>query len=258
MRQETEFSWKERRVIQGDGRSGIAVHPALYRFVPRYRYVKVIPRQALEQRYSYPEEWKWTDSFGRKTWERSCSDGAMVRAANAGSSCPGGWTCRPGTSGSTTTASWAPGYRFRATTGRTWSRVEVFEAGRQHANLLRLPDGGLVLTAVRRLDTRGGKLASYRLGCDAPEFLPGGTRPGLDRFIICPSTMKRFGQFPVSGRSSFFPTPSGAVGGTLLSVDAVSVHPERAGRITRRGWKLPGPRNCNRTASGDRGTFTFP
>ena len=40
------------------------------------------PRQALEQRYSYPEEWKWTDSFGRKTWERSCSDGAMVRAAN--------------------------------------------------------------------------------------------------------------------------------------------------------------------------------
>jgi hypothetical protein len=34
------------------------------------------------QDYTYPKEWNWTDTFAGKTWERSCSEGAMVRAAN--------------------------------------------------------------------------------------------------------------------------------------------------------------------------------
>ena len=43
MRKETEYSWKEHRVLRGDGRGGYVVHPAQYRFVPRYRGVKVLP-----------------------------------------------------------------------------------------------------------------------------------------------------------------------------------------------------------------------
>ena len=52
--------------------------------------------------------------------------------------------------------------------GKTWSPLNfVFGAGRQHANLLRLANGDLVMTMIRRLDLKDAKLASYRRGCDA-------------------------------------------------------------------------------------------
>jgi hypothetical protein len=37
------FSWKEHRVLQGDGRGGWIVHPAQYQFVPRFGEYKVLP-----------------------------------------------------------------------------------------------------------------------------------------------------------------------------------------------------------------------
>ena len=334
MPKETEFSWKEHRVLRGDGRGGYVVHPAPYRFVPRYRGVKVLPfglaamdngeillmgaartgrgpsvygetvasisadrgatwseyetagfgppvrltclgggslyrhgegpdgpglyfshdygrtwpeRHPLPvapngqpwssegnalvdfdgdgrpvligwtsghrpddaegkpfgtwpsrafvcwsfdggrtcEQYSYPEEWKWTDSFEGTTWERSCSDGAMVRAAN-------GWIVAA--KRMDVPARWiryhydsfmGTGVSISRDNGRTWSRlVEVFEAGRHHANLLRLANGDLVLTAVRRLDIRGGELASYRLGCDALVSGDHGLTWNTDRMYI--------------------------------------------------------------------------
>lgn len=52
--------------------------------------------------------------------------------------------------------------------GKTWSPIQkIFEAGRMHANLLRLPNGDLVMTVIKREDIRGGNLASYRRGCEA-------------------------------------------------------------------------------------------
>ena len=52
--------------------------------------------------------------------------------------------------------------------GHTWSPIQrVCEAGRMHANLLRLPNDDLIMTVIRRMDIRGGQLASYRRGCDA-------------------------------------------------------------------------------------------
>ena len=32
--------------------------------------------------YSYPEAWKWTDTFEGQTWERSCSARTSMRSAN--------------------------------------------------------------------------------------------------------------------------------------------------------------------------------
>jgi hypothetical protein len=52
--------------------------------------------------------------------------------------------------------------------GKTWSPIRrIFDEGRHHCNLIRLPNGDLVMTVIRRIDIRDGKLASYRRGCDA-------------------------------------------------------------------------------------------
>ena len=118
--------------------------------------------------YSYPEEWKWTDTHEGKTWERSCSEGAMVRAAN-------GWLVvakrmdMPARFLHTQYDSFmGTGASVSRDEGATWTPIQhVFEAGRHHANLLRRPNGDLVMVVVRRLDIREGRLASYRLGCDA-------------------------------------------------------------------------------------------
>ena len=52
--------------------------------------------------------------------------------------------------------------------GRTWSDpLMLYDAGRHHAHLLRMPGGTLVMTLIVRDDVRDGKLASYRRGCEA-------------------------------------------------------------------------------------------
>ena len=51
--------------------------------------------------------------------------------------------------------------------GRTWSPAERVVDGCMHAHLLRLPDGDLVMTVVRRHDIEDGRLVSYRRGYEA-------------------------------------------------------------------------------------------
>jgi hypothetical protein len=49
--------------------------------------------------------------------------------------------------------------------GKTWSEMPIlFDAGRHHANLQRLPNGDLVCTLVVRDDIQDGKLVSHRRG----------------------------------------------------------------------------------------------
>ena len=43
----------------------------------------------------------------------------------------------------------------------------LFEAGRHHPHLLRLPNGDIVMTVILRQDVENGKLVSYRRGCEA-------------------------------------------------------------------------------------------
>lgn len=118
--------------------------------------------------YTYPNEWNWTDTWEGETWARSCSEGAMVRAAN-------GWLVaakRLDVSARFIRHHYdsfmGTGTSVSKDEGSTWTPIsQVFEAGRHHANLQRRPNGDILLTVVRRLDIRGGELASYRLGCDA-------------------------------------------------------------------------------------------
>ena len=52
--------------------------------------------------------------------------------------------------------------------GKTWSPVrEVLPPGRMHATLVKLDDGRLVMSVIRRIDLRDGELATYRRGCEA-------------------------------------------------------------------------------------------
>jgi len=66
--------------------------------------------------------------------------------------------------------------------GATWSDMQfLFDAGRHHANLQRLPGGDLVCTLVVRDDIRDGQLASHRRGCDALVSHDHGRTWNLDR-----------------------------------------------------------------------------
>jgi hypothetical protein len=119
---------------------------------------------------SRPEAWKWQETYKGKVFNCGGYEGALVRAAN-------GWIVAG------LRMSPAPkhhehpflddnlmgtGFSISKDDGKTWSPIKrIFDAGRMHANLVRLPNDDLVMTVIRRTDFRNGKLASYRRGCDA-------------------------------------------------------------------------------------------
>ena len=119
---------------------------------------------------SRPEAWRWQETHNGKTWNCSGYEGALVRAAN-------GWIV------AALRMSISPkyydhpffddnlmgtGFSISKDDGQTWSPIQrIFDAGRMHANLVRLSNGDLAMTVIRRTDFRNEKLASYRRGCDA-------------------------------------------------------------------------------------------
>ncbi len=117
-----------------------------------------------------PGEWLWQATYGGKTYTRGVSEGALVRTANGWivaalrTDCHPAWLEHPSAGDNQE----GTGISISRDDGRTWSPVRVvFDAGRMHANLVRLPNGDLVMTVIRRIDIRDGKLISYRKGCDA-------------------------------------------------------------------------------------------
>ena len=118
--------------------------------------------------FKQPDAWTWADTYAGRTETRGTCEGAMVRAAN-------GWlvaALRMVCAGRFDKYNYdnfcGTGVSISRDDGKTWSPLQrIAEAGRMHANLLRLPGGELVMTVIRRLDFRGGRLASYRRGCDA-------------------------------------------------------------------------------------------
>ncbi len=137
------------------------------------------------ENFSWPEAWQWQDTFEGERHERGVCEGGLVRAAN-------GWIVAA--------LRMDPPIRFARLhydnfmgtavsiskdDGKSWSDLNVvFGPGRQHANLLRSPNGDLVMTVIRRLDLRQGELASYRRGCDAVVSRDNGLSWDVDRMYI--------------------------------------------------------------------------
>jgi hypothetical protein len=130
-----------------------------------------------------PPQWKFTVEHNGKRWLRGVSEGAIARAAN-GDLVAALRTDMPpryfdeknddsleGTSMS-----------ISRDDGKSWSDMNIlFDAGRHHANLQRLPNGDLVCTLVVRDDIQHGKLVSHRRGCDALISHDHGKTWNLDR-----------------------------------------------------------------------------
>jgi hypothetical protein len=130
-----------------------------------------------------PPQWKFTVEHKGKKWLRGVSEGAIVRAANGDlvaalrSDMPPQYFDAPHDDSLEGTS-----ISISKDDGKTWSDMQfLFHAGRHHANLQRLPDGGLVCTLVVRDDIRDGKLASHRRGCDALVSRDHGRTWNLDR-----------------------------------------------------------------------------
>lgn len=130
-----------------------------------------------------PPEWKFVSTHDGKDRLRGVSEGAIVRARNE-------WlvaalrTDVPSRylSGSTTDHSEGTAISISKDDGKTWSKMDfLFDAGRHHANLQRLPNGDLVCVMIVRSDVRGGKQASLRRGFDAIVSHDNGLTWNLDR-----------------------------------------------------------------------------
>jgi hypothetical protein len=116
-----------------------------------------------------PPNWRWPEQHGGKQYIRGISEGSLIRAAN-------GWVVAALRTDIPARYLEVPhddslegtGISISKDDGRTWSDPRIlYDAGRHHAHLLRLPNGTLVMTLIVRDDVRNRELASYRRGCEA-------------------------------------------------------------------------------------------
>lgn len=127
------------------------------------------------QGHILPSTWKYTDTYQGIDYERGVSEGSLVRAANGSlvaavrTDVPPRFFTRGVDDGVEGT-----GVSISEDDGETWSDLNIlFEAGRHHPKLHRLPGGDLVMTLVVRNDVRPGgnwrgtPLSSPMRGMDA-------------------------------------------------------------------------------------------
>ena len=116
-----------------------------------------------------PKEWFREDEYHGKSLIRGVSEGSLVRAANGWlvaalrTDIPARYLDVPNNDSLEGT-----GVSISKDNGVTWSPIQVlYEAGRHHPHLLRLPNGDLLMVLIVRVDVQGGRLASYRRGLEA-------------------------------------------------------------------------------------------
>ena len=115
-----------------------------------------------------PAAWRWEEEYQGKSYTRSISEGSLVRAAN-------GWLVaalrtdmHPQYFEHPSDNSEGTGISISKDNGVSWSAIKrLYDAGRMHAHLLRMPNGDLVMTYIMRDDIENGELASYNRGCEA-------------------------------------------------------------------------------------------
>lgn len=137
-----------------------------------------------------PTEWQFTREHKSKQRVRGTSEGSLVRAAN-GDLVAALRTDMPPAyfDGVNDDSLEGTAISISKDDGKTWSELNfLFEVGRHHANLQRLPNGHLVCTVIVRQDIRPGErnkadgnLNSLRRGCDAVISKDDGQTWNVDR-----------------------------------------------------------------------------
>ena len=166
-----------------------------------------------------PKLWVYEVEHAGKKYLRGVSEGALVRAVN-------GWLV------AAVRTDLPPRYynmkhsdNFEGTAvsiskddGKTWSELNwLYDAGRHHANLQRLPMGDLVMTVIVRDDIvngSNGEYASYRRGCEAFVSRDNGLTWNLDRKFV----LHTF-EHPDPGNA--YPTVCGHIGAAVLDDGSV-------------------------------------
>ena len=132
-----------------------------------------------------PKAWQWKAKYKGKVYQRGTSEGALVRAAN-------GWIVaalrtdtHPRFFPSREDNYTGTGVSISKDDGTTWSPIRIIhQAGRQHAHLICMPDGTLVMTYIMRMDLKNGRLVSYQRGCCALLSYDNGLTWDMDREYV--------------------------------------------------------------------------
>jgi len=130
-----------------------------------------------------PPQWKYVVEHNAKKWPRGVSEGSVLRAAN-GDLVAALRTDMPPKyfDGAHDDSLEGTAISISRDDGKTWSELQfLFDAGRHHANLQRLPNGDLVCTLIVRVDIQNGKLVTHGRGCDALISRDHGQTWNLDR-----------------------------------------------------------------------------
>ena len=133
-----------------------------------------------------PPQWKRQITHDGEKYVRGVNEGVLVRAANGDLVAALRTDMHPRYFNQPTVDHYeGTGVSISKDDGKTWSPVNILnDAGRLHANLLRLPNDNLLMTLIVRMDTHNGQLASYRRGCKAILSRDHGVTWELDRKCI--------------------------------------------------------------------------
>ena len=135
---------------------------------------------------SRPAAWIYEVTHDGKTYERSVSEGGLVRADNGDivaalrTDLPPRYLDQPHNDSLEGTA-----VSISEDDGKTWSALKtLYDAGRHHACLVKRPNGDIVMTYVVRVNVKDGRFANQRRGMEALVSRDNGRTWDLDEVYI--------------------------------------------------------------------------
>jgi len=149
-----------------------------------------------------PEAWRYTETHAGETYQVGASEGSLVRAANGDlvaavrTFVPAWFAAHPHYEDSLERTA----VSISKDDGETWSPMQtVFKTGRHHPVLLRMSNGDLVMTVIRRVDFRDDRLTSCRRGCDAVVSRDNGVTWDVKHTIVIDDFPFCEGEFWING-----------------------------------------------------------